>query len=144
MPASVWRRFMAVVYEGLLLFGPLIALGFVYSIVADFSDAAEAQHQAIKRLGLQALLAAALLGYFTWSWSGSRCTLPMQTLGLRLETREGQPLSVRRALARALLAAPSTLTGLGFIWALLDRDRQSLHDRLTGTRLLYMPVGRLI
>jgi uncharacterized RDD family membrane protein YckC len=144
MPASVWRRFMAVVYESLLLFGPLLALGFVYSVAVNFSDAAEAQHQTIKRLGMQFLLAAALLGYFTWSWSGSRCTLPMQTLGLRLETREGQPLSVWRSLARALLAAPSTLTGLGFLWAMLDPDRQSLHDRLAGTRLLYVPVGRLI
>jgi uncharacterized RDD family membrane protein YckC len=26
--------------------------------------------------------------------------------------------------------------GLGFLWALFDRDRQFLHDRLSGTALI--------
>ncbi len=135
---------MAVIYECLLLFGPLIVIGFIYSIAADFSDAADPGHQEFKRIGLQALIGALLLAYFTWSWSRGRCTLPMQTLGLRLETVTGQTLSPGRALFRAILAGPSTLTGLGFLWAAIDRDRQSLHDRIAGTRLLYTPLGRII
>jgi hypothetical protein len=27
-------------------------------------------------------------------------------------------------------------TGISIVWALLDRDRQFLHDRLAGTRLV--------
>lgn len=135
---------MGVIYECLLLFGPLIVIGFIYSIAADFSDAAEPELQELKRIGLQALILASLLAYFTWSWSLGRCTLPMQTLGLKLETSTGQPVGPGRALLRALLAGPSTLTGLGFLWAAIDRDRQSLHDRLAGTRLLYTPLGRII
>jgi uncharacterized RDD family membrane protein YckC len=135
---------MAVIYECLLLFGPLIVIGFIYSIAADFSDTADPSHQEFKRIGLQALIGALLLAYFTWSWSLGRCTLPMQTLGLRLETSAGQQVSLGRALLRALLAGPSTLTGLGFLWAAIDRDHQSLHDKLAGTRLLYTPLGRMI
>jgi len=35
-------------------------------------------------------------------------------------------------------------TGLGVIWAILDRDSQSIHDRLTGTRLVQIPVNKII
>ncbi|MFN9122921.1 MAG: RDD family protein, partial [bacterium] len=41
------------------------------------------------------------------------------------------------ALYRYLLAWPSVLAaGAGLAWALVDRDRQFLHDRLAGTRLV--------
>ena len=29
-----------------------------------------------------------------------------------------------------------TLAGLGFLWAAADRDRQFLHDRLAGTKIV--------
>jgi len=31
------------------------------------------------------------------------------------------------------------LAGVGFWWALFDRDRQFLHDRIVGTRLVRVP-----
>jgi len=42
---------------------------------------------------------------------------------------------LRFCLALAGLA----LAGAGFWWALFDRDRQFLHDRLLGTRLIRVP-----
>ena len=143
-PASVWRRFMGMVYEALLLFGPLLLLGFLYSVVVDFSDRADPASLAIKRLGLQLLLGGALLAYFVWGWTKNRCTLPMQTLGLRVQTLDGAPASTRQAVIRGLIAVPSVLTGLGILWAIIDRDSQTLHDRLSGTRLVYIPVKRML
>jgi uncharacterized RDD family membrane protein YckC len=32
--------------------------------------------------------------------------------------------------------------GIGFLWALVDRDRQFLHDRLAGTAIIEGPRGR--
>jgi uncharacterized RDD family membrane protein YckC len=135
---------MAMVYEALLLFGPLLVLVFVYSFVVDFSDRGNPDLAAIKRIGLQLIIAAALLLYFAWSWTNGRCTLPMQTLGLQLTTTTGDHLSARMAVARALLAMPSVLFGVGFLWAIFDRDSQTLHDRLAGTRLIYVPVNKVI
>jgi uncharacterized RDD family membrane protein YckC len=40
----------------------------------------------------------------------------------------------RKAVVRFLLA--SALLPLSILWALVDRDRQFLHDRLAGTRLV--------
>ena len=135
---------MAMVYEALLLFGPLLVLVFLYSFIVDFSDRADPGLANIKRIGLQLTLTGALLLYFVWSWTNGRCTLPMQTLGLKLITAAGDELSIRTAALRAVLAVPSVLFGVGFLWAIFDRDSQTLHDRFAGTRLIYVPVNKVI
>jgi len=43
----------------------------------------------------------------------------------------------RRALLRLIVAA--LLFPVSIVWALFDRERQFLHDRLTGTRLVDVP-----
>jgi len=143
--ATVWRRFMGMVYETLLLFGPLLVVGFVYSFITGFNDRAPVETLAIKRLGLQVVLAIALLVYFVWSWSNDRVTLPMQTLGRRLvSATNGEPLSPKTALIRALIAGPASVTGVALLWALFDRDNQSVHDRIAGTRLIHVPVKKIL
>jgi uncharacterized RDD family membrane protein YckC len=42
----------------------------------------------------------------------------------------------RKALFRFLYALILVPTGISLLWALFDRDRQFLHDRLAGTRLV--------
>jgi uncharacterized RDD family membrane protein YckC len=90
--------------------------------------------------------------YFGWSWSEGRRSLPMSTWQLRLQTRAGQALNWHRALKRYFFAWCAPLLALGgylaagpwglsaatlpYLWALLDQDRQFLHDRLAGTRLV--------
>ncbi|MBU3725811.1 MAG: RDD family protein [Burkholderiaceae bacterium] len=135
---------MGMIYEGLLLFGPLMVIVFFYSFLVDFSDRADPALASVKRLGLQLTIAAMLLAYFVWSWSKGRCTLPMQTLGLKLKTVGGADVTVRTALIRALIAIPSVFFGVGFLWAIFDRDSQTLHDRLAGTRLIYVPVNKIL
>ncbi len=135
---------MAMVYEALLLVGPLLVLVFVYSFIVDFSDRADPGLTSIKRIGLQLIIAGALLLYFAWLWADGRCTLPMQTLGLKLVTTAGNDLNIRTAAMRALLAIPSVLLGVGFLWAIFDRDSQTLHDRLAGTRLVHVPLNRIL
>src|SRR5262249_62423928 len=95
--------------------------------------------------------------YFGWTWSNSRRTLPMKTWRLRLVTRDGKAIDAKRALVRyaaawigpvmalasyALLERSGHVKhalwflALGFAWALGDRVRQFLHDRIAGTRLV--------
>ncbi len=135
---------MGAVYESLLLFGPLLLISFFYSFITNFSDQGAPDTAGLKRVGLQLTLAASIVGYFVWGWSKDRCTLPMQTLGLRVRSKNGGPITSRQALIRALLAIPSTLSVIGFFWGLIDKDSQSLHDKLAGTRLVYIPVNRIV
>jgi uncharacterized RDD family membrane protein YckC len=61
----------------------------------------------------------------------------MKTWRLRLVDSGGALPSTRQAVARYLLAVLGLgLLGAGFLWALVDPQRQFLHDRLVGTRIV--------
>jgi uncharacterized RDD family membrane protein YckC len=76
--------------------------------------------------------------YFLWFWRRHGRTLAMQTWKIRLVSTDGTPPAIDQLVLRFLLAWPSVFVlGVGLIWATLDRDRQFLHDRLSGTRLVF-------
>jgi uncharacterized RDD family membrane protein YckC len=63
----------------------------------------------------------------------------MQTWKLRLvSATSGGEVTLSQALLRYALSWFSLLFfGAGFLWAIFDRDRQFLHDRLAGTRIIF-------
>lgn len=87
---------------------------------------------------LLAHLLFVLLAYFLWFWRHGGQTLAMQTWKLRLESAlTGGKLTPLQAILRFALCFPSLLFfGAGLVWAVFDRDRQFLHDRLAGTRIV--------
>jgi uncharacterized RDD family membrane protein YckC len=74
--------------------------------------------------------------YYLWFWTHGGQTLPMKTWRLRLCKQDGSSIGLDRAMLRlVLIAAGWGLGGAHFFWALLDRDKQFLHDRILGTRI---------
>ena len=129
--ASLLRRLASGLYELLIL----VALVFIATL--PFSYAFGDATQGWKRHLLQAWVVIVLAAYFTWFWTRSGQTLPMKTWRFRVVRADGARLTVPRALHRFALAVLGFLAlGLGFLWALVDRDRQFLHDRLAGTALV--------
>ena len=85
----------------------------------------------------QIYLAGLAALYFGWQWLHGGQTLPMKTWRLKLVTREGGPLTFAHAARRMLFACAGMLAlGAGFLWVFIDPDRQFLHDRLAGTRII--------
>jgi uncharacterized RDD family membrane protein YckC len=153
---SVRRRLVAMVYELLLAFAALFLPFLVFEFAVNASHAAMVEH------GRQALAFLVLGAYFIHQWHRNGQTLAMQTWRLRVTLASGAPVPLARAALRYLLAwmwvlpalVASALFGLehwqalGAIaigiaaWSLtafLDRDRQFLHDRIAGTRLVQLP-----
>lgn len=148
------RRLACFVYEGVLLFGVVMAAGLVYGV------ATQQRHALVGAFGLRVFLFLVLGAYFVWFWARSGQTLAMQTWRIRLVTREGRPVTRLRALCRYLLAwlwfAPAlvalelaglqgALPAFGAIvagalayaaLAWLHPDRQYWHDAVCGTRLV--------
>ncbi|MDB5840996.1 MAG: hypothetical protein JWQ23_2948 [Herminiimonas sp.] len=141
------------VYEATLLFGIVFISGWLFSTLV------QQRHALYLRGGLQIWLFLVMALYFAWFWSHGGQTLPMKTWRIRLVTASGAPVSFWRAGIRYLLAWLWFLPGLGLamaigakawmmvlipvanivLWALaiyLDPQRQFLHDRLAGTRLI--------
>ena len=151
---GIWRRMASFTYEGLLLFGVVMAAGYLFSGLTQQRHALQGMHE------LQAFLFLVLGIYFVWFWSRSGQTVAMKTWHVRLVDKAGQPVSQQRALFRYLLSWLWFLPALGLaevahartgpallIWVLAgvgvvaaaarwSPDRQFVHDLICGTRLV--------
>jgi uncharacterized RDD family membrane protein YckC len=117
-------------YEALLLIALLMVAGFIFQM---FRNPAAPGAKPFFQLYLFLVLG----GYFTWFWTHGGQTVSMKTWRIRVEAVDGTPLRFPRAALRYGLAWGGVLlVGLGFLWALVDRDGQFLHDRLARTRLV--------
>jgi uncharacterized RDD family membrane protein YckC len=74
--------------------------------------------------------------YFLWCWLRGGQTLAMKTWKIRLVAPGHDRVPPLTALLRFALALFAVPTGIALGWALFDRERQFLHDRLAGTRLV--------
>ncbi len=156
--AGLVRRLGAVVYEALLLAAVLFITGFVLLPLTSgrAADAIVVPTAAVRFVTFVVLFAVVGL-YCVTLWSHGRRTLPMKTWHLRLVCRDGSAPDRGTALRRYLACWIGPALALGayfllhargtgthaawflafnFAWALVDRDRQFLHDRLAGTVVL--------
>jgi len=125
------RRLASALYDVLMVAALVLVATFPF--LAIFGDSTAGWRRHVLQLWVLAVAGA----YFTWFWTHGGQTLPMKTWKLKLVRGDGTAVSIWRALHRYLLAVLGLLAlGLGFLWALFDRDRQFLHDRLSGTRLV--------
>ena len=139
---------MCISYECVLLFGVLFFFGYAFSALAQFKG-----ESGQARWAFQVFVTMVLGIYFGWSWSQGRRTLPMKTMSVRLETTDGHPLTVARALTRFLAALGMLVASIAggaavhpllyvavllpYAWVLVDRDRRALYDLVSGTRLVF-------
>jgi uncharacterized RDD family membrane protein YckC len=158
--ASLWRRYAALGYEGLLLAAIVVLVGFLtlpaLRPATGGRPALAVPPAATRALSACVVFAAAGL-YFTWSWTGGRRTLPMKTWRLAIVRTDGGTVDGKTAVARYVAAwiGPAAsllayvvlqpanlgahaawLVALGYLWPLVDPDRQFLHDRIAGTRIV--------
>ena len=115
------------VYEAVLLF----AVGFFAAWLFFFASGGRDATAGSLRLELQLLIGAVFAAYFLWCWLRGGQTLAMKAWNIRLVDVTPQKALLRFALAALLV--PSLIS---IVWSLFDRDRQFLHDRLAGTRLV--------
>ena len=118
-------------YEALLLF----AVAFLATWLFQFA-AGTVRIEGLQRHLLQALLIAVFAAYFLWCWLRGGQTLAMKTWKIRLVAPGHDRVPPLTALARFALALLAVPTGIALGWALFDRERQFLHDRIAGTRLV--------
>lgn len=158
-PAPLKNRLFCMVYEGMLLFGVLFISGWLFSTLL------QQRHALVLRHAQQIWQFVVLGVYFGWFWTHSGQTLAMKTWRVRVVRRDGQSLSWSRAFLRYVLAWLWFLPGFAAAWLInaqgwmlmliptlnvvlwaaavrLDPDRQFLHDRIAGTRLVLAPAAK--
>jgi len=133
-PAPFLARIAAMIYESLLVTAVVFVASFIIIPVVGEMHAPWQRHL------FQVYIVGVLFAYFSAFWLRSGQTLAMKTWRIRLVNPNGAPLTLKQAALRFLLALSGLLLGgIGFWWALVDRDQQFLHDRIVGTRLVRVP-----
>jgi uncharacterized RDD family membrane protein YckC len=127
MAPGLWRRFGSMLYEAILLFAVAFFAGWLFFAASGGRDAASGT----LRHALQLLILVMFAAYFLWCWLRGGQTLPMKAWRIRLVD-----VTPKKALLRFLYALVLLPTGVSVLWALFDPERQFLHDRLAGTRLV--------
>lgn len=134
--AGVRRRLASFLYESLLLLG-ILAVAFMvpYLLLGLFGN------HVVPGWLMWGHIFLVFGFYFVWYWCHHGQTLAMQTWRLRLvRADDGMAVSVGLGWWRYVLAWPSVLLGgVGLWWAIFDPERQFLHDRLAGTRVVLLP-----
>jgi len=126
-----------------MLYESLIVFAIAFSAGLAFYGVTNGRLSGNTRLVFQLYLFLVLGAYFITCWSRGGRTLPTQTWKMRLVRSDNLPIGIGRAALRYALAWLSLLLfGVGFFWAFFDRDRQFLHDRLAGTRIVMIDDER--
>ena len=136
------RRMASFLYEGVLLFGVVVVAALFYAGLTDQRHALRGQ------TGLQISLFIVLGIYFVGFWTRGGQTLAMKTLSWQRALARYLAawmwflpalVSVHRAQLKSAWPAFAALLVGALVYALLTRlhpDRQFLHDRIVGTRLV--------
>jgi len=129
--AGLLRRLAAAIYDALLI----VALFVVPTTAAMLFRGGEPVPPGSHLY--QALLLATAGIFFIGFWMHGGQTLGMRAWRLRVEDMTGKSLTLRRGLLRFIVAIPSiAIFGLGILWLLVDPHKQTLPDRIAGTRVI--------
>lgn len=131
-PPAITRRLASMLYEALLITA-VLAVAFIlpHLLLGAFANI-QVHHVATK---IHFFLV--LLIYFCWFWINGGQTLAMKTWRIRVVDIHGGRLRPAQAVLRYLAAWFSLFFfGIGIVWALFDKNRQFLHDRIADTQIV--------
>jgi uncharacterized RDD family membrane protein YckC len=132
--APLARRLAALLYDALLV----IALLFVFTLLLVVARGGRALTP-VAVWYEAGLVAFAFCGL---SWTRGGQTVGMKTWRIRVVAINASRLDWRRSTLRFFASWLSLLPlGLGYWWALVDRERCCWHDRLSRTRVLRVPAS---
>ena len=136
--APLWRLFFAMIYDVFLVAPLLMANAFVW--VSIFGPIESVEETAVPSWLMQLSSVAVVVTFFTIFWCKSGQTLGMQAWRIKVQTTSGELLNPKQALGRCAASVLSFAScGLGYLWALFDRESRTWHDQLSGTQMVLLP-----
>lgn len=133
-PAGLFRRLAAAIYDLLLL----IALLFLASVLVLALRHGNAVPPGT--LWFESYLFGVGYLFFTWFWTHGGQTLGMRAWRMQLRNaNDGNQIGWLQALRRYLCACLSWASIVGVLWGLIDHQRRSVQDILSGTEIVVLP-----
>jgi uncharacterized RDD family membrane protein YckC len=130
-PCSLLRRFASIFYDCLLLTSIIFVATFILLPIIGDGEIESGN------IYYETFLIFLAYIYFCWHWIKGRQTLGMRSWKIFVVNENSAALNWKQASVRYFAALFSLLLlGLGFVWALFDKDKLTLHDRLSKTKLV--------
>lgn len=142
IPAPIWRRLAALVYDGFILLALSFLYGGIITALAAATTPTAQDHQPMFTGFLFPLgWVLTLAGFYCYFWQRSGQTVGMKTWHLKLVREQDltRTPSWRQCALRALVSAPAViLFGIGYIYGALHPRRQTLQDKLSRTQVVVL------
>lgn len=141
--AGLGRRLGALVYDGVLvlaiwLCAAIIHLAFFRLVLGQ--PASAVGNAVLAVWSLRAILLVAATWFFCFFWQRAGMTLGMQAWRLRVQTPQGNAISLKQGLIRCVTAWFSLAAlGIGYWWVAFDKQRRSWPDIASNTRTIVLP-----
>jgi len=134
-PAGLPRRLMSLFYDVLLIAAVWMA-GTAVLLPVTGGEAIEGVWRGLYQLYILGLT----FGFFALFWIRGGQTLGMKAWNIHVVRTDNTGLTLADALRRFIACIPSILpAGIGLLWCLFTRDGQALHDRLSNTKVIFIP-----
>jgi len=140
-PANLIRRLMAMIYDAFLLMGISFAYGVIVLLLRLLfgDDTMKAPHNLVQLIIVIGLWFCYAL-FYVWCWRRTGQTLGMKSWRIQLQGCNQPIPSWQECWLRALLAPLSLIIlGIGYLWCLIDKDGQCLHDKFSNTQVVLLP-----
>lgn len=145
-PVGLFKRLMVIIYDLLLIVALLFTVGVLVAGIMTFAfnqgNAITEEHSfyfASQVITLSILIVVCFL-FLGWFWIHGGQTLGMKTWHVQLISTDKNPINWKKSAIRFIAAIISWLVfGMGFIWALIDKENRTWHDLLSATRLVQLP-----
>lgn len=123
----------------LVIVSGMVALGGWIAVLADNTLEAFDIDVRANLAAVYVVLVPFIIGlYFVMLWSLTGRTFGKSLLGLRVINKDGRPPTIGRSVVRLLGYAVSAIVfWVGYLWVLIDDERQAWHDHFARTWVIY-------
>lgn len=143
--ANLFRRIMAMLYDAFLLLGISFAYGVIVLLIRKLvgDDTMQAPSNALQVIIVIGLWFCYAL-FYVWCWRKTGQTLGMKSWRLQLlqedQSQDQQLPGWKECWLRCLLAPLSmAMLGIGYLWCLVDKQGDCLHDIYSNTKVVLLP-----
>lgn len=137
--AHLHIRFMTIIYDTFLILAISMAYGAIATFLAvQIQGTSENNYNpTISGPLFQMGWALTLLIFYCYFWIRAGQTVGMKAWRLKLISTTDSPLTIPQCVLRFFLGLISLACGgIGFLWVLIDKNNDTLHDKLCKTRMI--------
>jgi uncharacterized RDD family membrane protein YckC len=140
---GIARRLAAILYDLFLLVAVILVAVSLFTILVESVAGQSSSGQLLETpwikvvFQLYLFLVSAL--FYLWFWTHGGQTLGLKVWKLKVVDNDLNELDIKKAGLRLVWAIVTCIPfGLGYLWALFNKERLTLYDQLSGTRLVQL------